>query len=30
MKWDGINNMEKIENAEFLVVKDLNSYAFKN
>jgi len=30
MKWEWINNMEKVENAEFLVVKDLKSYAFKN
>lgn len=30
MKWEGINNMEKIQNAEFLVVKDMEWYAFKN
>lgn len=28
MKWDGIENMEKIENWEFLVVKDMKWYAF--
>lgn len=28
LKWDGINNMEKIGRAEFLVVKDTDGYAF--
>ncbi|MDD5769633.1 MAG: hypothetical protein PHE25_01590 [Candidatus Gracilibacteria bacterium] len=30
LKWDGINNMENVSNAEFLVVKDMKDYAFKN
>lgn len=30
MKWDGINDMEKVDKAEFLVVKDMKDYAFKN
>lgn len=30
MKWEWIQNMEKIENAEFLVVKDMEWYVFKN
>jgi hypothetical protein len=30
MKWEWLNNMEKIDKAEFLVVKDLKDYAFKN
>lgn len=28
MKWDGIGNMEKVQQAEFLVVKDMKWYAF--
>lgn len=28
MKWEWINNMEKVSNAEFLVVKDIDWYAF--
>lgn len=28
MKWDGVNNMEKIQKAEYLVVKDSAGYAF--
>ncbi|MGE4443861.1 MAG: hypothetical protein AB7E37_02635 [Candidatus Altimarinota bacterium] len=27
-KWEGINNMEKLGNAQFLVVKDMKGYAF--
>lgn len=30
LKWDWINNMENVSNAEFLVVKDMKDYAFKN
>lgn len=30
MKWDWVNNMEKVDKAEFLVVKDMKNYAFKN
>lgn len=30
MKWEGINNMEKVEKTEFLVVKDMKDYAFRN
>lgn len=30
IKWDGVNNMEKVDKAEFLVVKDIKNYAFKN
>ncbi len=29
MEWEWIDNMEKVENAEFLVVKDMKNYAFK-
>lgn len=28
MKWEWINNMEKVDKAEFLVVKDMKWYAF--
>lgn len=28
MKWDGMNNMEKLSGAEYLVVKDSAWYAF--
>ncbi len=30
IKWDGIDSMEKVDKAEFLVVKDIKNYAFKN
>lgn len=30
IKWDWVNNMEKVDKAEFLVVKDIRNYAFKN
>lgn len=30
MKWDGVDDMEKADKAEFLVVKDMKNYAFKN
>ena len=29
-KWDWAKNMQKVENAQFLVVKDNDNYAFKN
>ena len=28
MKWEWLNNMEKVEKADFLVVKDMKDYAF--
>lgn len=30
MKWDWVNDMEPVGKAEFLVVKDMKNYAFKN
>lgn len=30
MKWDWIGDMEQVDKAEFLVVKDMRNYAFKN
>ncbi len=30
MKWNWIKNMEKVENPEYIVVKDMTNFAFKN
>jgi hypothetical protein len=30
MKWEGLANMEKSTNSDFLVVKDDKNYVFKN